>query len=125
MVYKYWLAPKNEDINISLQYFSNEAKTAVKLIPTNKIVARFENNHDTPSFWTITGVKEDNTTISVTGPGSAINIATGEVAIYYNGSTWSTNSSTINYTSSQKLKKMLDLSFQILFLRLIYLIYGL
>ncbi len=106
MVYKYWLAPKNEGINISLQYFSNEAKTTAKLIPTNKIVARFEINHDTPNFWTITGVKEDDTTISVTGPGSAINIITGEVAIYYNGSTWSTDPLTINYNSSQKLKKI-------------------
>jgi hypothetical protein len=107
MVYKYWLAPKNEDINISLQYFSDEAKTTAKLIPTNKIIARFEINHDTPTSWTITGVKEDNTAIPLaTGPGSAINIITGEVAIYYNGSTWSTDSSTINYTSSQKLKKI-------------------
>ena len=106
MVYKYWLAPKNEDINISLQYFSNEAKTTAKLIPTNKIVARFEINHDIPNFWTITVVKEDDTPIPITGPGSAINIITGEVAIYYNGTTWSTDSSTINYNSSQKLKKI-------------------
>jgi hypothetical protein len=107
MVYKYWLAPKNEGINISLQYFSDKEKTTPKLVPANKIVARFEINHDTPTSWTITGVKEDNTASTLlSGPGSAINIITGEVAIYYNGSTWSTDSSTINYTSSQKFKKI-------------------
>jgi hypothetical protein len=103
MIYKYWLAPKNKSINISLQYFSNEAKTTVKLIPTNKIVARFEINHDTPTSWTISGVKEDDTTISVTG--SIINPINGEASIYFNGTTWSTTEP-IAYSGTQKLKKI-------------------
>jgi hypothetical protein len=67
MTYKYWLAPKDTDINISLEYFANKEKTISKLIPANKIIARFETGHDTPTSWTITGVKEDNTTITVSG----------------------------------------------------------
>lgn len=102
MVYKYWLAPKNEGINISLQYFSDEAKTQSKLIPTNKIIARFETNHDTPTSWTISGIKSDDTTISVTG--TTIN-SNGEAIIYYNGSTWSTTEPT-SYTTTQYLKKI-------------------
>jgi hypothetical protein len=40
--YKYWVGPKNEDIEVSLEYFSDEAKTTAKLVPANKIIARFE-----------------------------------------------------------------------------------
>jgi len=104
-VYKYWLAPKNTSINISLEYFSDEAKTTAKLIPTNKIIARFEINHDTPTSWTISGVKEDNTPISVNGLGSVIDEKTGEVAIYYNGTAWSTTEPA-TYSGTQKLKKI-------------------
>jgi len=102
MVYKYWLAPKNTNIDISLEYFSNEAKTTVKLIPTNKIVARFEVNHDTPTSWTISGVKQDNTLI--TASGTTLN-SSGEAIIYYNGTSWSTTEPTA-YTTTQYLKKI-------------------
>lgn len=101
-VYKYWLAPKNTNINISLEYFSDEAKTTSKLIPSNKIVARFETNHDTPTSWTISGVKQDNTTI--TASGTTLN-SSGEAIIYYNGTTWSTTKPT-EYTTTQYLKKV-------------------
>ena len=101
-VYKYWLAPKNTNINISLEYFSDEAKTTAKLIPSNKIVARFETSHDTPTSWTITGVKQDNTTI--TASGTTLN-SSGEAIIHYNGTTWSTTKPT-EYTTTQYLKKV-------------------
>ena len=102
MVYKYWLAPKNTNIDVSLEYFSNEAKTTVKSVPTNKIVARFETSHDTPTSWTISGVKEDNSVI--TASGSTLN-SSGEAIIYFNGTTWSTTEPT-TYTTTQKLKKI-------------------
>ena len=104
VVYKYWLAPKNTNINISLEYFSNEAKTTPKLIPTNKIVARFETTHDTPTDWTITVVKQDNTTISISG--TELN-PSGEAVIYYNGSTWYTsNTEPTSYNGTQYFKKI-------------------
>ncbi len=102
MVYKYWLAPKNTNINLSLEYFSDEAKTVPKLVPANKIIARFETSHDTPTSWTISGVKQDNTTI--TASGTAIN-SSGEATIYYNGTTWSTTEPA-TYTTTQYLKKI-------------------
>jgi len=102
MTYKYWLAPKNTNISVSLEYFSNEAKTTVKLVPANKIVARFETNHDTPLSWTISGVKEDNTVISVSG--TTLN-SSGEAVIYYNGTAWSTDEPD-EYTTTEYLKKI-------------------
>ena len=102
MTYKYWLAPKNTNISVSLEYFSNEAKTEVKLVPTNKIIARFETNHDTPTSWTISVVKEDNTVVTV--PGDVINNK-GEAVIYYNGTAWSTTKPP-TYTTTEYLKKI-------------------
>ena len=101
-VYKYWLAPKDTNINISLEYFSDEAKTTAKLVPANKIVARFETSHDTPTSWTISGVKQDNTTI--TASGTTLN-SSGEAIVYYNGTTWSTTEPA-TYTTTQYLKKI-------------------
>jgi hypothetical protein len=106
MVYKYWLAPKNTNINLSLEYFSDEAKTVAKLVPANKIIARFETSHDTPTSWTISGVKQDNTTI--TASGTFIN-SSGEATIYYNGTTWlamTSDTQTPTYTTTQYLKKI-------------------
>ena len=102
MVYKYWLAPKNTNIDISLEYFSDEAKTIAKLIPSNKIVARFETSHDTPTSWTISAVKQDNTLVTVSG--SSLN-SSGEAIIHFNGTTWSTTKPT-SYTTTQYIKKV-------------------
>lgn len=109
MTYKYWLAPKDTDINISLEYFANKEKTISKLIPANKIIARFETGHDTPDSWTITGVKEDNTTITVSGTTltqkEAPDYKGGEAIIYYDGTTWSTTEPS-TYTTTQYFKKI-------------------
>lgn len=102
MVYKYWLAPKNTNIDISLEYFSDEAKTTAKLIPSNKIVARFETSHDTPTFWTISAVKQDNTLITVSG--TSLN-SSGEAVIHFNGTSWSTTEPS-TYTTTQYIKKV-------------------
>jgi len=102
MTYKYWLAPKNDDMNVSISYYSDSNKTIPKLIVSNKIIARFENNHDTPSSWTITATKADDTTISVTG--SSLN-ENGEAIIYYNGTSWSTTEPS-SYTSYNQFKSI-------------------
>jgi hypothetical protein len=102
-VYKYWLSPKNDDISVSLEYLSDDTVTGVsRLIPTNKIVARFETNHDKPTSWTISGVTENNTIRSVTG--TTLN-SNGEALIYFNGSTWSTTEPT-TYTTTEYLKSI-------------------
>ena len=100
--YKYWVAPKGEDINISLEYYSDPEKSTPKLVISNKIVARFETSHDTPSTWTITATKSDGSEISVDG--NSLN-SNGEAIIYYNGTTWSTSEPS-SYSGTQSFKKI-------------------
>lgn len=101
--YKYWVGPKNASINIDVEYFDNQETPAIKLIPCNKIIARFETGHDTPTDWTITATKSDNTTISVTGNSS--DLQNGQATIYYNGTIWSKTKPT-SYSGTQSLKKI-------------------
>ena len=101
--YKYWVGPKNENINISLEYFKDEAKTLPKLIVCNKVIARFEVGHDTPTSWTFKAVKSDNSEI-ILSSGTSLN-GNGEAIVYYNGTTWS-NSEPQSYTTTQAFKKI-------------------
>ncbi len=101
--YKYWVGPKNENISIDVAYFDNQETPEVKLIPSNKIIARFETNHDTPTAWTITGTKSDDTTISVSGNDS--DLQNGQATIYYNGSSWSKTAPS-SYSGTQYFKKI-------------------
>lgn len=100
--YKYWVGPKNSNINVSLEYFDNATVPAPKLLPCNKIVARFETSHDIPTSWTIVGTKSDNTTVSTSGTSLS---SSGEAIIYYNGTSWSTTEPT-SFTSTQSFKKI-------------------
>lgn len=110
--YKYWVGPKNSNINISLSYFANEEKTTPKVIVTNKVVARFETSHDTPTSWTIKATKEDGSEVTL-GTGTALN-SKGEAVVYYNGTSWSnTWNSTIgdylepeSFSNTQSFKKV-------------------
>ena len=101
--YKYWMGPKDTDINISLSYFTDEEKTTPKIIVANKIVARFETGHDTPSSWTITATKEDGSEVTL-GTGTTLNDQ-AEAIVYYNGTSWSTEIPTL-YTTTQSFKKV-------------------
>ena len=101
--YKYWVGPKNTNINISLSYFADEDQTVKKNIVTNKIVARFETNHDVPSGWTIKATRPDNTEITL-GSGTSLN-SNGEAVLYYNGTGWSSTEPSI-YTSTQEFNKI-------------------
>ena len=102
-VYKYWLAPKNDNIDISLEYLSDDTITGVsRKIPANKIIARFETNHDKPTSWTISGVTENNVIRTVTG--TTLN-SNGEAIIYFNGTSWSTTEPT-TYTTTEYLKSI-------------------
>ena len=102
--YKYWLGPKNTNIDISLEYFDDDIDNpiVVKNILTNKIVARFETSHDTPTSWTITVTKSDGSTVSKTG--TALN-SNGEAVIHYNGTDWSLIEPEI-YNATQSIKKV-------------------
>lgn len=101
--YKYWVGPKNSNINVSLEYFNNDATPLVKNIPCNKVIARFETSHDTPTSWTITATKSDNSIVTL-GTGTSLN-DNGEAIVYYNGTTWSTVEPA-TYSSTQSFKKI-------------------
>lgn len=101
--YKYWVGPKNTDISISLEYFKDEAKLEPKEIFCNKVIARFETGHDTPSSWTIKGTKLDGSEITL-GSGNSLN-SNAEAIVYYNGTSWS-NTEPESYTTPQSFKKV-------------------
>lgn len=101
--YKYWVGPKNQNIDISLEYFADEAKTIAKNIVANKVIARFETNHDTPTSWSIKATKPDNTEVTL-ATGSSLS-SNGEAVVYYNGTSWSTTEPT-SYTTTQSFKKI-------------------
>jgi len=101
--YKYWVGPKNSNINVSLEYFNNNTTPSAKLVPCNKVVARFETNHDTPTSWTISATKSDNTVVTL-GTGTSLN-NNGEAVVYYNGTSWSLTKPN-SYSSTQSFKKI-------------------
>lgn len=103
IVYKYWVAPKNSNINVSLDYLDNQENPQPKPFPCNKVVARFEKNHDTPSSWTIKGTKQDGTEVTL-GSGTTLN-SNAEATVYYNGTAWSTTEPS-SYESSETFKKI-------------------
>ena len=97
--YKYWVSPKDANVNLSIAY--------PKTIPVNKVVVKFETSHATPSSWTIsanggtvlktgTAVKPFTTTV---GSVTTKNYDAGTVTIYYTGTTWSLLESELNYNA--------------------------
>jgi lipoprotein signal peptidase len=99
--YKYWVTPKNQNVNLTVNYAPSGTKYAL----TNKIVVSFEKYHALPSTYTITITKSDNTT-TVVGPYSPP--ASGNAFLYYNGSSWSTSAWTepISYPSPISIKSI-------------------
>lgn len=100
--YKYWLGPKNADIDISLEYFKTNSNVN-KLIPFNKVIARFETSHDTPTSWSIYATPETGAEIKL-GEGTSLN-SNSEAIVYYNGTAWSKTEPT-SYTTTQYFKKI-------------------
>ena len=83
--YKYYVSAQGSGLDVTVTY--------PKTILTNKIVARFELGHSTPTTWTIYG----NGSVLATGTNSDIipfttsgnkNYDAGTVTIYYNGTSW-------------------------------------
>ena len=76
--YKYWVGPKNKNVSLSLEYFDNQSIPVAKLVPCNKVIARFETSHDVPTSWTIKGTKSDSTVITL---GTGTSLANGEAVV--------------------------------------------
>lgn len=85
--YKYYVSALSSGLDVTVSY--------PKTILTNKIVARFELSHSTPTTWSIFGngsllASGTNANIVPFKTGGVKNYNAGTVTIYYNGTTWTT-----------------------------------
>ena len=85
--YKYYVSALSTGLDVTVNY--------PKTILTNKIVAKFELSHSTPTTWSIFGngsvlASGTNANIVPFKTGANKNYNAGTVTIYYNGTTWST-----------------------------------
>jgi len=91
--YKYYISALSTGINVTVTY--------PKTILSNKIVARFELSHSTPTSWTIygngsvlaTGTNSDIVPFTTTTTVNSVSVVNknynaGTVTIYYNGTAW-------------------------------------
>lgn len=103
--YKYWVSNIGEGGTISITY--------PKTIVTNKIVVGFEISHATPPTWTIYGTPSGGSEATL-ATGTSSNIVefgsgvynAGTLTLYYNGSTWSTDASTLNINAQASLSSI-------------------
>jgi hypothetical protein len=101
--YKYYVSAQSTGLDVTATY--------PKTILTNKIVAKFELAHSTPTTWTIYGngsvlASGTNTDIIPFTTSGSKNYNAGTVTIYYNGTSWvktepSTISSPVSLTSTK------------------------
>jgi len=101
--YKYYVSAQSTGLDVTATY--------PKTILTNKIVAKFELAHSTPTTWTIYGngsvlASGTNTDIVPFTTSGSKNYNAGTVTIYYNGTSWvktepSTISSPVSLTSTR------------------------
>jgi len=82
--YKYFLSGKGVGVDITVAY--------PKTILTNKIIARFEISHSTPTTWNIyaNGSSIANGTNTQIKPFASGQYDAGTLTIYYNGTSWVT-----------------------------------
>lgn len=82
--YKYWMSGKGVGADITITY--------PKTILTNKVVARFEISHSTPTTWNIyaNGSSIANGTNTQIKPFASGQYDAGTLTLYYNGTAWVT-----------------------------------
>jgi hypothetical protein len=116
--YKYWVGAKNKKIALRVTYkHDSNSWTASKnkgSIPAgnknalaNKIVVRFNKYHSRPASAQVIITKSDNTTSTITLPvgDPAFDTWTGDIVLYYNGTTWTTTNSGV-YDYTQQIKSI-------------------
>lgn len=108
--YKYWMSK----VNTNNQYLEI---TYPKSIYTNKVVVKFEVSHSVPTAWEVwatyvadngaetdTKIKE-GTNSDIPSFTDTVN-KPGVLSLFYNGSTWVTDSSAISLSSTKRIKKL-------------------
>lgn len=97
LYYKYFVTPINENLNVSIRYYTSSAAISKnnKRMPCNKIVFKFELGHATPSSWAVLVNGTDiSSSLSKTVPSN------GVIELYYTGTAWSRSESDLNMNSS-------------------------
>ena len=98
--YKYWITPLNTNAGINIAYKNQDL--SAKNVLANKIVVKFEVSHATPSAWSISLDGQ----VAASGSSSITSFTTnpyeaGLLCLYYNGTTWSTDASTLNLSATK------------------------
>lgn len=98
--YKYWITPLNTNAGITIAYKNQDL--SAKNVLANKIVIKFEVSHATPSAWSVSL----NGQVAASGSSSITSFTTnpyeaGLLCLYYNGTTWSTDASTLNLSATK------------------------
>ena len=114
--YKYWLSPKDSNIDLTIQYLQTSetwaaASKTVGTIPTgnkaaltNKIVVKFEKFHALPANYKLTITPVVGTPIVTT----VSTTTDGVITHYYNGTDWNTTSISepASYNAPQLIKSI-------------------
>lgn len=100
--YKYWVTPKNTNLDLSVNYVNaNNTKAAL----SNKIVITFDKYSTLPSSYGVVITKSDNSTITLS---SITTPSDGKAVLYYNGTTFSATAPTepISYPTPIAIKSI-------------------
>jgi hypothetical protein len=103
--YKYWVSPEGSNANLTVTYKQTSSTGGNKSALANKIVIRFEKYHQLPSAYTVTITPVTGSPITTS---SYTADASGQAAIYYNGTTW-TNvapAEPVSYATPQEIKSI-------------------
>lgn len=112
--YKYWLTPAGQGVNATVTYKQDNTTWAAagqtgtipagnKYALTNKLIIRFEKNHQLPTNYSFTITPK---TGSATTYGPFNTPASGSVEHYYNGTHWNTVSDPGSYSSPIEIKSI-------------------
>jgi len=104
--YKYWITPLNTNAGITISY--KNANASAKNVLANKIVIKFEISHATPSAWTVSldGQSVASGTSSQIVSFTSNQYEAGTLSLYYNGTTWSTDESTLNLSATKSFNNI-------------------
>jgi hypothetical protein len=100
--YKYWVTPKNVNLDLSVNYVNS---ISTKPALANKIVITFDKFNTLPTSYNVVITKSDNSTITLN---SISTPSDGKAVLYYNGTTFSSSIPTepISYSTPILIKSI-------------------
>lgn len=112
--YKYWLTAAGQAVNATVTYKQDNTTWAAagqtgsiptgnKYAMTNKIIIRFEKNHQLPSNYSFTIAPKTGSAVTY---GPFTTPTNGSVEHYYNGTNWNTTSVPVSYSNPIEIKSI-------------------